>query len=52
MIFPVVFGLPAMVPAIPPLVMRAPAALSFGVQLMPPLIGLVAVLASALDCSI
>ena len=50
MIFPIVLSLPAMVFPVPPLMILTPAALSFGVQISPPVIGCAAVLAVVMDC--
>ena len=49
MIFPVVLGLPAMVFAVPPLMVSAPATLAFGVQIPAAVFGGSAVLAMVVD---
>jgi hypothetical protein len=41
-----------MVVAIPPTVILVPTALTFGVQITPPVIGIAAVLALVMDCSV
>lgn len=46
---PIVLGLPAVFSPIPPLMVRIPATLSFGVQVSAPSIGVAAVLASVVD---
>jgi len=49
MIFPIVLSLPAMVFAIPPLMILAPATLSFGIQISTPIISSAAALAVVVD---
>ena len=44
-IFPVTIGVPLMVVSVPPSVVRVPAALPLGIQIVPPLVGLVAAFA-------
>lgn len=52
MIFPIVLSFPAMLFSIPPLVIRAPATLSFGIQISPPIVGCAAMLAVVADRSV
>jgi hypothetical protein len=49
MIFPIVLSFPAMIFSIPPLVIRVPAAFSFGIQISPPVLGRGAMLAVVVD---
>jgi len=51
-LIPVVLGLPAMVSSVPPLMILVPAALPFGVEISPPIIGLAAVIALVVDRSV
>jgi hypothetical protein len=51
-VVPILFGFPAVVSSIPPLVILIPAALPFCVQIPSPLLGFVAVLALFLDGSV
>ena len=50
LLFPITFGFPAMLSRVPPLVMLTPTTISFGVQIPPPFLGLVAVFSMPLDC--
>jgi hypothetical protein len=49
MIFPIVLSFPAMIFAIPPLMILAPATLSLGIQIPPPVLGCAAVIAVVVD---
>ena len=49
MIVPIVFCLPAVVFAVPPLVILIPATLAFGVQFAAPRVGFMAVFAAIMD---
>lgn len=49
---PSAFGFPAMVSAVPPLVVLVPAALAFGVEIAAALVGRVAVVAAVMDRSV
>ena len=51
-LIPIVLGLPAMFSPVPPLMIPAPTALAFGIQIVPPLLGLVTALAVLLNGSI
>ena len=51
-IVPVLLGFPAVISSIPPLMVLIPAALPFRIQIPPPLLGVVAMLAIFLDSSI
>ena len=46
---PIVLGFPAMFLAVPPLVILSPTVFSFGIQIVPPLLSLMAPLAIVLD---
>jgi hypothetical protein len=48
-VFPIVFRLPAMILAVPPLMVFIPAALTLGVQVSPAIVGLATVVAMVMD---
>jgi uncharacterized integral membrane protein len=51
-LFPIVLGLPAVFFTVPPLVIRIPATLPFGIQIAPPVFRFTAMLATFLNRSI